>query len=98
MPQLSRGGTRETEEALPIRRGRAVHDESRKERMNHSDMKIRDAQIIELRKLNKSVSEIAEALGVTYGVVSYACKRYGYDGKRSDRKADYTNGGIMSGR
>ena len=67
-----------------------MHD-SRKERMDHSDMKIRDAQIIELRKLNKSVSEIAEALGVTYGVVSYACKRYGYDGKRSDRKADYTN-------
>lgn len=49
--------------------------------------KQRDEQIIKLRQEKRSMNEISEMLGLTFGIVAYVCKQNNLGGVLSDRKA-----------
>jgi hypothetical protein len=53
--------------------------------MTHAEKKIRDLQIVSLRKQGYSQSELSEMFGLTS--VAHICRRYGVDGVMSSRKA-----------
>lgn len=53
--------------------------------MTHAEKKIRDLQIVSLRKQGYSQSELSEMFGLSS--VAHICKRYGVDGVMSSRKA-----------
>lgn len=51
----------------------------------------RNQAIINLRHTNKSISEIADELNLSWNIVSGVCKKAGLGGQLSDRKADYVH-------
>lgn len=53
--------------------------------MTHAEKKVRDLQIVELRKQGYSQNELCKMFGLTS--ITAICKRYGVDGVMSDRKA-----------
>ena len=65
--------------------------------MTHAEKEVRNQEIVKLRHDGKSMSEVAEIYQLTVAAVCHICKRYGVDGRMSDRKVEnhrnqYTNG------
>lgn len=58
--------------------------------MTHAEKKVRDLQIVELRKQGYSQTELCEMFGLKN--IAHICKRYGVGGKLSDRKPSVYRG------
>lgn len=54
--------------------------------MTHAEKKVRDLQIVELRKQGYSMNQLAEKFELSDGTISNICKRYGVAGVMSDRR------------
>ena len=54
--------------------------------MTHAEKKVRDLQIVELRKQGYSMNQLAEKFELSDGAISSICKRYGVAGVMSDRR------------